>query len=360
MKTVVIGLGEAGLGIHLPAARGCVAVTLVGACDPNEARRSRAASAFGVPVFADVDAMFAATSPELVIVATPPDSHAELCLRAFAAGADVLCEKPFTPTLDEADRVLATAAAAGRRIALNHEFREMPIFRALLDEARRPGSGPLAFVQIWQLMHVVPGSELGWRGQLRQRTLFEAGAHLVDFAIALFGGLPISVQASTSSAGAASPIDAVVLVTLEFSGGRLAQITQDRVCAGARQYFEVRAETRDASLRASFGGRSRVSAGLFRSTRPHLRFEHGLSGIAWKEMGSTRVPLARNPANPTVVATRAVLDQTVRAFQTKAAAPAEGRLGRDVLRVIAAAYESASTGRRIPLEGDRPAGTTAG
>src|SRR5262245_64061254 len=52
-----------------------------------------------------------------------------------SGGAHVICEKPFVASLDEADRVMAAAEAAGKRIALNHEFREMPIFRALRDAA---------------------------------------------------------------------------------------------------------------------------------------------------------------------------------------------------------------------------------
>jgi predicted dehydrogenase len=184
-----------------------------------------------------------------------------------------------------------------------------------------------------------------------QRTLYEAGVHLVDFLMALFGEKPVSVQATTSACGLRDDAtDAVALVTLEFSRGRLAQVTQNRLCKGESQYFEVRADTTEASLRASFGGRARLSTGLFRATKPHARFEYGISGLAWKEVHGRRTMLARNPKDPNVVATRVVFEKTIEAFRTGGQPPASGQDGRDVLEVIAACYHSAATGRRLRLD----------
>jgi predicted dehydrogenase len=351
MRIALVGLGNAGFLIHLPALAGIRSVRVVGACDPDPARRERAAAKYRVPTFGDFDAMLGESSPDLVVIGTPPDTHADYCVKALSAGANVICEKPFVSSLAEADVVLDVAARTGRRVALNHEFREMAIFRALRDQLAREGNGSLVFVQVWQLMDLPPWAEPGWRGRMLQRTLYEAGVHLVDFLMALFGEKPVSVQASTSTCGVRDDAtDAVALVTLEFSRGRLAHVTQNRLCKGETQYFEVRAETTKASLRASFGGRARVSTGLFRATRPHARFEYGISGIAWQEVGGRRTFLARNPKDPAVVATRSVFERTIEAFRAGGQPPASGQDGRDVLEVIAACYHSAATGRRLKLD----------
>ena len=93
----------------------------------------------------------------------------------------MICEKPFVADLDEADRVLAAAAAAGRQVAVNHEFREKPIFRALREQIGAPDVGRLVFCQIWQLMDLAPWDEpVAWRAAMPNRTLFEGGVHLVD------------------------------------------------------------------------------------------------------------------------------------------------------------------------------------
>lgn len=347
-RVAVVGLGNAGYTLHLPALAGLSEATVVGACDLDPGRRERAKAKFGVPVFDDFDTMLSASSPDIVIVGTPPDSHLDYCLRSLAAGAHVLCEKPFVSSVQEADTVIEAAARAGKRVALNHEFREMPIYRAMRDAAR---PDQVVFAQVWQLMDLPPWAEPGWRGQMLQRTLYEAGVHLVDFLMALFGEKPVAVSATTSTCGVREgETDAVALVTLEFSRGRLAQVVQNRLCKGETQYFEVRAETLDASYRSSFGGRARLTAGLHRSTRPHLRIDYGIAGMAWREVGNRRELLARNPKDPGMIATRLVIQRTLAAFQNGSEPPASAQTGRDVMEVIAACYLSAARGERMRLD----------
>src|SRR5215207_2009017 len=150
-RVAVIGLGNAGHTLHLPALAGMPSVTVVGAVDPDASRRERAATAWKVPVFADFDEMLGEAKPNVVVIGTPPDSHFDYCLRHFGAGAHVTCEKPFTSSIDEANEVIEAASSANRRVALNHDFRQRPIFRALRDAAARDGRH-VGFAQVWQLM----------------------------------------------------------------------------------------------------------------------------------------------------------------------------------------------------------------
>ncbi|HUF30741.1 MAG TPA: Gfo/Idh/MocA family oxidoreductase [Gemmatimonadaceae bacterium] len=345
----VVGCGNAGTTLHLPALAGIGWAEVVGAADLDATRRSQTADRFRVPVFASLEAVLAETHPDVVIIGTLPHTHAELCLQAINAGCDVICEKPFVSTLDEADRLIAAADAAGKRIALNHEFREMPIFRAVRDAAAKQPGG-VVFAQAWQNMDLPPWAEPGWRGEVLTQTLYEAGIHLVDFLMALFGEKPVSVTANVSTCGVREEeSDAVALVTMEFSRGRLAQVVQNRLCKGETQFFEVRAETLGTSLRASFGGRARLSAGLLRNTRPHLRVEYGVSGLAWREEGAARSVIAKNPKDPAMIATRVLLEKTLVAFRDGGRPPASAQDGRDVMEVIAACYRSAASGRRVEL-----------
>jgi GFO/IDH/MocA oxidoreductase family protein len=52
--------------------------------------------------------------PEIVVIATPLVTHHAMVLRAFAAGAHVLCEKPLALTRAEAQAMVDAAARAGR------------------------------------------------------------------------------------------------------------------------------------------------------------------------------------------------------------------------------------------------------
>ena len=97
-----------------------------------------------------------------------------------------------------------------------------------------------------------------------------------------------------------------------------------------------------------------MTAGLHRSTRPHVRLDYGVSGMAWREVGNNRTLLARNPKEPGMIATRFVFEKTLAAFRSGGAPPASAQDARDVLEVIAACYHAAATGKRVRLEGSAP------
>ena len=350
LRVAVIGLGNAAQTLHLPALKGIPSATIVGGVDPDADRRSRAASQWGLTTYSDVDELMHAASPEVVIVCTPPETHVAVGTAALRQGAHLICEKPIAASVEDAERLLDAARAAGRRVAMNHEFREMPAFRAVRDAIAADGSG-LVFAQAWQLMNLPPWAEPGWRGQLMKGVLYEAGIHLVDYLMALYGERPHAVNATMSTCGVRDDdTDAVAIVTMEFASGALAQILQHRLCPGETQYFEVRADTRAASYRVSYGGRARVSAGLLRSTSPHVRIELGASGLAWRETGAKRSIIGRNPKDAPMVATRLLLQRTLDGLRSGGAVPASGEDGRDAVRVVAASYVSAREGRRVLID----------
>ena len=351
MRFGFVGLGRAARLYHLPAVAALENAQPVGGFDPSEQQRASWARDTGVPAFDSLEQLLATGAPDVVVVATPPPLHAEVCIQALRAGAHVICEKPFVTSSAEGDRVLAAAAAAGRRIAVNHQFREKPIFAAVRDAIRAEAYGRLAFCQLWQLMNLAPWDEpTEWRARMSDRTLLEGGVHLVDLMIVLFGEPPHAVSASHSAGyHARADADAVQLVTLEFSGGRLGQITIDRLCKGGTRYFEVRAECERASLRASLGGRALAQIGIKRAERPGIRFDLGLGGLAWAEQGTRRKVLARSPKEQDTWATTVLFRQIVAAFRADVEPPSSGREARDTIAVIDAAYESAARGARVEL-----------
>ena len=351
MRFALLGLGWAARAFHMPALRTVPGAEVVGGADPVPEQRETFQRSTGIPVYATADELLERTRPDVVVVGTPPDSHLELCLAALAAGAHVICEKPFVANAAEADQVLAAAAAAGRQVAVNHEYREKPIFRAVKERVGSPDVGRLVFLQIVQLMDLAPWDEpVAWRRAMPDRTLFEGGVHLVDLMLMLFGERPQAVYARRSAGlDPEREADAIQLLTIEFAGGRLAQLTIDRLCRAGTRYIELRADCEEASLRASHGGRVLLQAGMKRAGRPGVRFVYGLGGVAWLERGNRRKTLARSPRNPGVVATGSLFRGIAAAFEEGREPPASGREARDGLEIVDAAYRSARTGERIVL-----------
>lgn len=351
MRFGVVGLGWAARSLHAPALEKISGVQLVGGMDSSAERRRSWEAATGVETFGSVEELMVSARPDVVVIATPPDSHAALCVEVLEAGAHVICEKPFVATVTEADQVIAAGEAAERRVAVNHEFREMPIYRTLREQIGTPGIGRLVFCQIWQLMDLAPWEEpVPWRAEMPNRTLFEGGVHLVDLLLTLFGEKPEAIYARRSSGFERErQADAIHLVTLEFPQGRLAQITIDRLCKAGTRYVEVRADCEQASIRASHGGRATVQIGKKRAERTGLRLDFGLEGLAWKEQGLVRTTLARNPRDSAMLATRELTRAVIRALMSGVEPPSSAREARDVLEVIAGAYKSAETGERVEL-----------
>jgi predicted dehydrogenase len=191
---------------------------------------------------------------------------------------------------------------------------------------------------------------------MARRTLLEGGVHLVDLLLSIYGSTPTAVYARHSAGFHEDPeADAIQLVTLEFTGGLLGQITIDRLTPAGTRYMEVRADCEEASLRASFGGRASLQLGMKRAERPGVKVDFGLGGLAWSERGLTRRVLARNPRDGAVVGTTTLLRGFVDAIERGDEPPVSAREARDVLAVIEAAYESARTGRRIELSTVAPA-----
>jgi predicted dehydrogenase len=351
MRFGFVGLGTATRSLHLPAMERVPAVSAVGGCDSSGAQRDRFVRETGLPAYETLDELLEGSRAEVVVVATPPDSHADLCIRALEGGAHVLCEKPFATTIADADRVLAAAERNGRAVAVHHGFREQPIFRALRDRIRAPEIGPLVFCQVWQLIDLPPWKDTTpWRAAAPDRTLLEGGIHLVDLLLVLFGSAPEGVYARQSAGlNPERRADAVSLLTLDFPAGRLGHVLIDRLCRGGDRYAEVRADCEHASLRASWGGRALAQVGKKRARRGGVHLELAGGGIAWEERGLARRTVARDPRRPELAGTAALLERIVTALEEGREPPSSGREARTTLEVIEAAYRSADSGERVPL-----------
>jgi predicted dehydrogenase len=351
MRFGIVGLGWAAGEFHAPALDLVEGAELVGGVDTSPERQAAWTESTGTPAYDSLEQLVAQAAPDVVVVATPPDSHADLCIQALELGAHVFCEKPFVSDVESAERVLAAAGRSGRRVAVNHEFREKPIFKAVKQRIDSGEAGRLVFCQIWQLMDLAPWEEpVQWRREMPNRSLFEGGVHLVDLMLTMFGEPPEAVYARRSSGLSGREADAIHLVTLEFPEGRLGQITIDRLCKAGTRYIELRADCEEASLRASHGGRALLQIGKKRAQRSGLRLDFASGGVAWEERGLTRKRLARDPRQSAMRATGELLRGFKAAVEQDREPPSSAREARDVLAVIEAAYRSAESGERVELD----------
>ena len=82
------------------------------------------------PVFSTFAEALTATRPDLVCISTYPDTHEEYAVASLQAGCHVFLEKPIAPTVAAAERVVAAAAAAGRKLLVGYILRVHPSWKA--------------------------------------------------------------------------------------------------------------------------------------------------------------------------------------------------------------------------------------
>ena len=114
IRVGLLGYGAIGHE-HRRAVEAVDGLTLTAVCDSSQERREAAiAVAPGIVTLDDADALIAREDVDLVVVSTPPNSHAYWASRAIRAGKHVVVEKPFAIRTDEADTILSEAAASDR------------------------------------------------------------------------------------------------------------------------------------------------------------------------------------------------------------------------------------------------------
>ena len=214
------GAGAFSTGTLLPAFRaaGFGRFVAIASASGLSARRAAERHDFEKAV-PGADALISDPDVEVVVVATPHDTHADLTARALAAGRHVWCEKPLALTLDELDAVEKAWRGSGRQLAVGFNRRWSPAVLA----AQRALAGVAATKLVVYRVAAGPVPDGHWYHDRRQggRLLGEV-CHFVDTAQALVGAPIEDVTALPGGGGAGVVHGDDVAVSLRFADGSLA------------------------------------------------------------------------------------------------------------------------------------------
>ncbi len=127
---------------------------------------------------------------DVFVVASPSEDHARTAIRCLESGRHTLCEIPIGMNLAEAERVVETAAAKGRKLGLVYPMRMVPDMSAL---RRRVSTGAERvrliegrfFIKRWENIGAT-----GYRRSWTDNLLWHHLGHLVDFALWMSGSEP--------------------------------------------------------------------------------------------------------------------------------------------------------------------------
>ncbi|NQY74281.1 MAG: Gfo/Idh/MocA family oxidoreductase, partial [Candidatus Margulisbacteria bacterium] len=132
-KTAIIGCGWIGAGAQLDLLRPHPAshaqavdsqpkMTLVGFVDNDNSALNTAKKLYpDVDIYTSTQSLFSVLNPEIVIIATHPDTHCHYILESVQNGVKaILCEKPISHDLNEAEKVIALCKEKGVLLLVNH------------------------------------------------------------------------------------------------------------------------------------------------------------------------------------------------------------------------------------------------
>jgi predicted dehydrogenase len=236
IRVGLIGFGYAARTFHLPLLRTTAGyrVVAVGSSRPAEV----AAALPDLERVADPETIAAAADLDLIIVATPNDSHVRLAQRALHAGRHVVVDKPFTLTLAEARQLGRLADERGLVLSIFHNRRWDSDFLTVQAAVHGGGLGTIALFES-RLDRFRPEIRDRWRERPGPGSglLYDLGPHLIDQALLLFG-VPDSVQATLArQRPGAAAVDQMLLV-LRY-GERVATLQAGSLVAGGSPRFAL-------------------------------------------------------------------------------------------------------------------------
>jgi len=216
VRVGVIGFGLAGQAFHAPVIRGVQGMEL--ACI-LERHGNRAKERYpDVRVARSLDEMLEDKTIRLCVVATPNDSHFSYTKACLEAGRDVVVDKPFTPTMKEAEQLVRLAAERGRLVTVYQDRRWDGSF---LTVKKLVAAGALGMVAEYEArfdrfrLDAKPGA---WREKADfpgAGVLWDLGPHLLDGALVLFGE-PESIFATAFCQRATSTVDDAFDVFMQY------------------------------------------------------------------------------------------------------------------------------------------------
>ncbi|MDJ0780447.1 MAG: Gfo/Idh/MocA family oxidoreductase [Desulfosarcinaceae bacterium] len=163
-------------------------------CDLNPRRSDQAKRDFPqVQIHPDAKALAEAPDIDLVIVATPPNTHAELSLALMAAGKHVVCEKPLALNQRECDALAATAEHHQVHLSCHQNRRWDADYLTIRDSLAQGLVGDLFYLETFVGGFHHPCGYWHSHAPVCGGTSYDWGAHYIDWIVSLIPDTPRSV-----------------------------------------------------------------------------------------------------------------------------------------------------------------------
>jgi len=349
-ETVKVGLIGSGFvaDIHAHAFQHFVPnAEVVAVASPTPGKAARFAQQRGIPnAFEDYRELLALPEIALITLCVPNDFHCQIALEAAQAGKHVVCEKPLCRTLEEADRMIEGCRNAGVLLMYAEELLFAPKYARARQLVEEGALGDIFLVKQWE-EHFGPHEPWFWDvNRSGGGVLLDMGCHSIEYARWVFGKPKVkSVSATLGTYVHADKTQGEdhALCIVEYEGGKIGMAENSWAKPGG---VDDRCEI--------YGSKGHTRADLLRGSSLLTYSDVGY-GYATEKMEQTTGWTFTMFEEVWNYGFPAELKHFVNCVLGKEAPIETGEDGKEVLKIICAAYQSAREGKKIEWPYEPPA-----
>lgn len=343
-----LGMAIVGTGTvaerHALAIEALTGARLAAVYDADNERCTAFAQARGIPAIHSLEELLARDDVDIVTIATPSGTHADVAVPVATAGKHIICEKPMETTLEKADRIIRACDEAGVVLSTVFQARFGDSVRLVKDAIDRGRFGRLvlASAQVrWYRSQEYYDSS-GWRGTWALDgggALMNQSIHMVDLLLYLAGDVrEVSAFAETLT-HTGLEVEDTLSANLRFASGALGTIEASTSCApGFPRRLELSGEGGSVVLEDD-----RIVRWQFAEELPEDEDVRAKGAAGGLTSG------AGDPRAAGFEGHRRQFQDVVDAITAGREPSIPGREGRRAVGLIGAIYESARTGSITPL-----------
>jgi predicted dehydrogenase len=337
IRVGLIGFGFVTKTFHVPllGATGGYRITAVSSSRPTDV----SAVLPDADVVSDPEVLAAHPDVDLVVIASPNETHAPLAEIAMRAGKNVVVDKPFTITVAEARHLEAVAAETQVLLSVFQNRRWDSDFLTVQDAIRQDLLGQVVLFEsridrfrpeVRDRWREVPGPGAG--------LLYDLGPHLIDQTLVLFG-IPDSVQATLAQQRRGARTDDFFQLVLRY-GEMVAILGAGSLVSGGSARFSVHGDRASIVKEKPDVQEDQLRAGVLPGS-PDWGLDPDDAVLYDGATGETRaLKAARGDQRGYYVALR-------EALHGRAPNPVPPEQATTVMAIIEAALRSDAEGRRV-------------
>jgi UDP-N-acetyl-2-amino-2-deoxyglucuronate dehydrogenase len=336
VRVALVGCGRIS-GNHFDAFRKIDGIQLVAVCDIVDERARSAGESQGVPHYTSYEKMLREVELDAVVIATPSGLHPQQGILAAKAGKHVITEKPMAISLGAADELVQACDSAGVRLFVVKQNRLNPgiqLLKRALDKGRF-GRIYLANTTVRWTRPQEYYDQAPWRGTWE----FDGGAfmnqasHYVDLIQWLVGPVE-SVIAKTATLARRIEAEDTGIAVLKFRNGALGTIEVTMLAYPKNLEGSITILGEKGSVKIAGTAVNKVETWQFSD---------------YDDDDKLIEAATTNPPNVYGFGHEVYYRNVLKVLRGEAVPDTDGRAGRKSLELILGIYESAKTGREVPL-----------